>query len=61
MRVLLGMILGCALTVAVAYLHDRGTFSNEITTSPVVNWDTVSQNLDTLGARARAEWNRLTG
>ena len=61
MRVFLGIILGCALTVGTAYIHDRGTFSNEVAASPMVNWETVGQTLDQLASRARSEWNRLTG
>jgi hypothetical protein len=63
MRVLIGIILGVALTVGGAYLYDSHTAQTSASTAsaqrPMVNWDIVSNNWSRLTARARAEWNRL--
>ena len=65
MRVLLGIILGAAITVGAAYLYDS---HNAMAANgppgiqrPLVNWDVVSQKWIRLTERARAEWNRIAG
>lgn len=63
MRLLFGMILGCALTIGTAYVIDHraniaGT--DPAATSRMVNWDVVSSNWRQFSDRARGEWRRLT-
>ncbi len=64
MRLLLGLILGAALTVGGAYVYDshnsiaaqNGSATLE---RPLVNWDVVSTKWQALAGLARHEWNRL--
>ncbi len=66
MRVLLGIILGAALTVGGAYVYDS---HNALTTAnapaavqqPLVNWNVVGTKWQQLNQRARSEWARLAG
>ena len=44
MRLLFGIILGCALTVGGVYLADHMTGS--AAARPMVNWDVVAKNVD---------------
>ena len=46
MRLIVGIIIGCALTVGGAY---------------IVNWDVVAKNLDSVTTLARAGWKRIAG
>lgn len=69
MRTFFGMILGAALTVGGAYIHDSlqpplATAETTVT-KPLVNWDVVSvkakivgQELSEMTARVRDEWNK---
>lgn len=63
MRLLLGMILGAALTVGGAYLSDTASKStvSSIDARPMVNWDVVGKNFDSVTAMIKQGWNRLTG
>lgn len=66
MRVLLGIILGAALTVGGAYVYDS---HNALATAnapaavqqPLVNWNVVGTKWQQLNERARSEWARLAG
>ena len=66
MRLLLGIILGGALTVGGAYLYDShlaltaGNAPADVQ-RPLVNWDVVGTKWRHLNERARAEWTRLSG
>lgn len=66
MRFFLGMIVGCALTIAAAYLLDnRSTVASTDTPTttverPMVNWDVVSRNWQQFSDRVRGEWRRLS-
>ena len=63
MRLLFGMILGAALTVGAAYIHDiasAGSVAGTTTQRPMVNWDVVAENWRILKDRARDGWSRLT-
>ena len=62
MRLLLGMILGAALTVGGAYVSDTATKSSgsEADARPMVNWDVVGRNVDTVTAMVKDGWARLT-
>lgn len=64
MRLLLGIILGVALTVGGARLYDSSHTSNVDTAQsaerrPLVNWDVVNTKLNDLTRLARVEWDRL--
>jgi hypothetical protein len=66
MRLLLGIILGVILTIGVAYLSDASTSgpSNAATQAgveqrPMVNWDVVSKNWQSLSLGVRNTWNKL--
>jgi hypothetical protein len=66
MRVLLGIVLGCGLTVGSAYLYDShnamaAANARAAVQRPLVNWDVVGSKWQELTARARAEWKRLAG
>jgi len=56
MRLILGIIIGCALTIGGAYVADRSWNAH-----PMVNWDVVGKNVDSLTAPARDGWKKITG
>jgi hypothetical protein len=58
MRFILGLILGCALTVGGAYMADRSAEGPE---ARMVNWDVVSRNVDGVINMTRDGWRRITG
>jgi len=62
MRILIGLILGCLLTVGAAWIHDRDIDPavSGAETRRMVNWDVVDQNVQQLTAGLRGEWDRLT-
>ena len=65
MRVLLGMILGAALTIGLAYYSDSMNTSSVASgpaaaeNRPMVNWDVVQSNWSHLKARAHEGWTEL--
>jgi hypothetical protein len=66
MRVLIGIILGGALTVGSAYIYDSRTAVSAANAQaslqrPLVNWDVVGSKWQQLTRRAHAEWARLAG
>jgi hypothetical protein len=62
MRLILGMILGAALTIGAAYVSDTaGRSSGAAEQRPMVNWDVVGRNVDTLTTMVKQGWARLTG
>lgn len=66
MRLLLGIILGVALTIAGTYIYDSnhgGVASNDVTITterPMVNWDVVSVKWRDLREGAKHQWDRVT-
>jgi hypothetical protein len=57
MRLIFGIIIGCALTIGGAYVADK-------TAAPggqMVNWDVVGKNVDSLTGLARDGWKKITG
>jgi hypothetical protein len=64
MREFFGMVLGCALTILIVYLHDNGTglSSNEPTqvVRPIVNWDVAAGEWARMQHNARVAWDKLT-
>ena len=68
MRLLLGIIVGVILTIGVAYLSDAstsGSFNAAAQTGaeqrPMVNWDVVGKNVNSLTGMARDGWKKITG
>ena len=65
MRIFLGMVLGCLLTIAVVYVHDSmatSTVANGTTTStsrPIVNWDVAASEWGQVKENARTAWLKL--
>lgn len=65
MRVFLGMILGAALTVGLAYYSDSMNTSSVASgpaaadNRPMVNWDVVRSNWTSLKERAQQGWADL--
>lgn len=65
MRMFLGMVLGCVLTIAIVYLHDnaRGTTAGDsaaLASRPIVNWDVATGEWNRVTENIRLSWNRLT-
>ena len=59
MRLILGIILGAALTVGGAYVADSAAGAGGA--KMVNNWDVVAKNFDEVSAATRAGWKRITG
>jgi len=59
MRLLFGIILGAALTIGVAYISDSTKSGTDA--RPMVNWDVVAKNVDSLTIVIKQGWARLTG
>ena len=57
MRFLLGLIVGCALTIGAAYVTDVASAPRK----PMVNWDVVATHVDAVTALARQGWKKITG
>ena len=60
MRLIFGIILGAALTVGGAYVYDTASKSGP-DARPMVNWDVVSRNTDSLITTIKQGWAKLTG
>src|SRR5437016_1965451 len=58
MRFILGIIIGCALTVGVAYVVDSSAPAGG---PKMVNWEVVAKNLDTVTTLAREGWKKIAG
>ena len=59
MRFLFGIILGAALMVGGAYVSDSAKSGPDA--RPMVNWDVVAKNVDTLTVMIKQGWAKLTG
>jgi hypothetical protein len=67
MRIILGIIIGIALTIACAYLSDSlatgslvtGPATTNAERKPVVNWDVVDSDWHVFTGRVRHVWTRL--
>jgi hypothetical protein len=66
MRYLLGIIVGVILTIGVAYLYDASTSGpsnaaaqTSVDQRPMVNWDVVGRNWQSLSLGVRNTWDRL--
>jgi len=60
MRLILGMILGAALTIGGAYVADTSKAPGA-EQQRMVNWEVVSRNVDTLTTMIKQGWSKLTG
>ena len=58
MRLILGMILGAALTIGGAYVSDTASKAPD---QRMVNWDVVAKNVETLTIMVKQGWAKLTG
>ena len=65
MRLLFGIILGIAITLGVAFLHDNNVPpdppSSAAAERQIVNWDILGDVARDQMAGIRRLWNRLTG
>src|SRR5262245_6589191 len=59
MRLIVGIIIGCALTVGGAYVAD--TMAAAGAKPVMVNWEIVAKNMDSVTALARAGWKKIAG
>ena len=66
MRYLLGIIVGVILTIGVAYLSDAYTSGSSnaaaqtsVDQRPMVNWDVVNRNWQSLSLGVRNTWSKL--
>ena len=57
MRLILGIIIGGALTIGGAYVADKSAAPG----AQMVNWDVVGKNVNTLTGLARDGWKKITG
>ncbi len=60
MRLILGMILGAALTIGAAYVSDSSAKSSP-EARPMVNWEVVAKNFDYVTGLVKQGWAKLTG
>ncbi len=58
MRSIISFLLGIAVTVGAAWIHD--TTVAKPTDKPLVNWDQVGGVTQDAIEAARAQWNKLT-
>jgi hypothetical protein len=61
MRLFIGIILGCALTIVGVYIADSMRSGAPGAARPMVNWDVVSKNFDGLADLARDGWKKIAG
>ena len=59
MRLILGIILGAALTIGGAYISDSSSKGSDA--RPMVNWDVVAKNTDSVVTMIKQGWAKLTG
>jgi hypothetical protein len=57
MRLILGIIIGCAITVGIAYVGDATGGDGK----QMVNWDVVAKRVDAVTALAREGWKKIAG
>jgi hypothetical protein len=58
MRSIISFLLGIAVTIGAAYVHD--TAIAKPTDKPIVNWDQFGDVTHSAIEGARSQWNRLT-
>jgi hypothetical protein len=60
MRLIFGILIGCALTVGVAYIADITTAAPP-EGQRMVNWDVVGKRVEAVTNLARQGWKRIAG
>ena len=60
MRMFVGIIIGCALTVGGIYAADHMSGGSPLA-RPMVNWDIVAKNIDVITEAARDGWKKIAG
>jgi hypothetical protein len=58
MRSIISFLLGIAVTIGAAYVHD--TAVAKPTDKPIVNWDQFNDVTHSAIEGARSQWNRFT-
>lgn len=60
MRTFVGLILGCLLTIAAAYIHDTA-FAKGGPDGPdaLVNWDVAARQWDQVKAGVQTAWEKI--
>jgi hypothetical protein len=58
MRLIMGIIIGIALTIGGAFIADATATPGQQT---MVNWNVVGKNFETLTNWAREGWKKITG
>jgi hypothetical protein len=66
MREIFGMIIGCALTILVVYLHDNNVSTASTNNPPassrmIVNWDVAASEWAHWKHNASVAWDKLRG
>ena len=69
MRFILGIIVGCLLTVGVAYLHDVSrpdgpaavAVAPASSDGPLVNWDVMNRDLQQVSGWMHDQWAWISG
>ncbi|MEA2934057.1 MAG: hypothetical protein QOD74_703 [Variibacter sp.] len=62
MRFIFGIIVGAALTVGAAYVHDSALAdTTDARSQHYVNWPAVNDGWQHLSARVRSGWENLSG
>jgi len=63
MRFISGIVIGVALTIGTAYIHDMlyaPASADRAVSRPMVNWDTVGAAAHQAVERAREQWDRIS-
>jgi hypothetical protein len=58
MRTIIAFLLGIAVTIGAAYVHDTATADPAV--KPLVNWEQLASVTHDAVEAARSQWNRLT-
>jgi hypothetical protein len=63
MRIFIGMIFGCLLTVAAVWIHDSMATNNGAqadSANRIVNWDVAARKWNDISETALLAWKKLT-
>lgn len=66
MRILMGMIFGCLLTVGAVWIHDSmptpasGNGAQADSANRIVNWDVAARKWNDISETAHLAWKKLT-
>jgi hypothetical protein len=63
MRFISGIVIGVALTIGTAYIHDMlfaPASADSTAARPMVNWDAVGAAAHEAVERAREQWHRIS-